>query len=107
MEFTTRAVHSGWTVFEVKGRVDGHSAPEFETQVMAGLTPEIKLSIDLSGLDYISSAGLRVLLGVHKRIASLGGRVVLMEPKSAVRDVLEISGFSSIFPIVSGLDELR
>ncbi len=84
----------------VSGRLDAVSAIEadkdFNSVVDAG---HDRLLINLANLNYISSAGLRVLLVVAKRIQQSGGNIVLCALSSNVKEVFEISGFSSIFKI--------
>jgi anti-anti-sigma factor len=55
--------------------------------------------VDCSQLDYISSAGLRTLLVAAKRLAPKGGKIALSAPKDLIKEILDIAGFSSIFPI--------
>jgi anti-anti-sigma factor len=64
-----------------------------------------RLLIELSQLEYISSAGLRVLLVVAKRIQQKGGKVVLCALVPNVKEVFEISGFSSIFKIFDTVED--
>ena len=84
----------------ISGRLDAVSAVEadrdFSSVIDAG---HENLLVNLGSLDYISSAGLRVLLVVAKRIQQNGGKVVLCSLSPNVREVFEISGFSSIFKI--------
>lgn len=84
----------------ISGRLDAVSAVEadkdFSSVIDAG---HERLLVNLTSLDYISSAGLRVLLVVAKRIQQNGGKLVLCSLSSNVQEVFEISGFSSIFSI--------
>ena len=92
-------------VISLKGRLDSVTAPVLEkdlTELMAG--EERFLVLDLGDLDYISSAGLRTLLVVTKRLREKQGRLLLASLKSVVREVFEISGFSSIIPIFESVD---
>ena len=59
-----------------------------------------KLVIDFSSLDYISSAGLRVLLGTAKRLSQAKGALRLFGLNETVREVFEISGFATILTVV-------
>jgi anti-anti-sigma factor len=88
------------TVVRVTGSVDGISAPDlqevFERQIRDG---RMRLVADLAGVDYTSSAGLRVLLGAMKDARTLGGDLRLAAPRPDVQRVLEMSGFASILKI--------
>ena len=75
------------------GRVDTITAPELEA---AAVTDGIEeLVFDLAQVDYISSAGLRVLLSAQKRMA--GKTMKIVNSKPAVKEVFDITGFSDIF----------
>ena len=66
---------------------------------------ETRLVIDLSRVDYVSSAGLRVFLMAFKRLTADGGKIVLCSLQEPVRQVFDIVGFYSMFPIVNSRDE--
>jgi anti-anti-sigma factor len=59
------------------------------------------VTVDLSKLDYVSSAGLRVFLSAAKAAKAKGGKLTLLSPKPAVMEVLQISGFDRILDIQS------
>lgn len=84
------------------GRLDGDNAPSHE-QALLALVNESEgaqqLTVDLSELDYISSAGLRVLLVAAKAAKRKGGTVMLSAPKASILEVLKISGFDKILPV--------
>ena len=87
-------------IVKLSGRLDSGTAQTAEesfTRVLAG--GAIYLAIDMSQLDYISSAGLRVLLVVAKKVQQAKGKVVLFGLVRNVREVFSISGFDRIFTI--------
>ena len=88
------------TVVQLQGKVDATSAPSVE-QALVGVIDqgEKKLVIDCSGLDFISSAGLRSLLLAVKKMKSEGGSIGLAALQPHVKEVFDISGFSSLFVI--------
>lgn len=75
------------------GRVDTLTAPELEAAVVLDGVEE--LVFDLAEVDYVSSAGLRVLLASQKRM--MGRKMVIANSKPAVKEVFDITGFSDIF----------
>lgn len=80
------------------GRLDSASAPIFEKKMKDVLDRgNNKILVDLGKLDYISSAGLRVLLMGAKGTQARQGKVTLCAMKPKIREVLEVSGFLSIF----------
>lgn len=88
------------------GRLDSSSSPELERllteQLEAGSQ---RLVLDFSRLDYISSAGLRVVLLAGKKLRASQGRMVLVSLQDMVRDVFDMSGFLSLFAVADTLDE--
>jgi anti-anti-sigma factor len=87
-------------VARLSGRLDSSSAPTAEeqlTRLIGSGTP--RLAIDLSNLDYISSAGLRVLLLVARKVQQAHGKLALFGLAPSVREVFSISGFDTIFTV--------
>ncbi len=80
------------------GRLDTITAPELDKEVRASLGGVEQLTLDFSGLEYISSAGLRVLLSAHKTMSSKGGMKV-KNVNEIVQEVLDVTGFSDILTI--------
>lgn len=82
------------------GRLDGSNAAAHEKELLALLVDDVDtITIDLSDLDYVSSAGLRVMLVTAKAAKARGGKVSLLSPKSTILDVLKMSGFDKILTI--------
>lgn len=82
----------------LKGRLDTNTAPELEKGV--GELKDVKvLKVDLTNLDYISSAGLRVILTLHKNMSSNGAKLIVAHPKDEVMEVFDMTGFSSFLTI--------
>lgn len=87
-------------VFTLAGRLDVLSAPEAKKVFKEWLDGgESRLVGDLSGLDYVSSAGLRVLLEVARAAAKSGGGLSLFGLKERVREVFEVVGLESLIPL--------
>lgn len=89
-----------WQILVVSGRVDSLTAPQLDAafkQLVDNGGSWLKL--DLSEVEYLSSAGLRVLLATLKAVRAQAGDLQLYSPRDNVRDVLEISGFSNLFTI--------
>ena len=87
-------------VVRLTGRLDSGAASAAEEQLSAALVVSPpRVAIDMSGLAYISSAGLRVLLVLAKKVQQQKGKVVLGGLAANVREVFTVSGFDSIFPI--------
>ena len=99
MELTIRK-ENGVVVASVKGRINAVTAPDFENQVLESIgEDENILIINLNELEYISSAGLRVILATAKKLKAKQGDILLSGLQGAVKEVFELSGFHSIFKI--------
>lgn len=83
-----------------EGRIDTITSPELEEAVAKLPEGVTSLTLDLSQADYVSSAGLRVLLGAQKRMGTAGGTMTVTNVCEAVRNVFDITGFSSILTSV-------
>ena len=86
-------------IIALEGRLDTMTAPELEAELGKSLGGADSLVLDFSKLEYISSAGLRVLLSAHKTMSSKGGMKVT-NVNEIVREVFEVTGFADILTIV-------
>lgn len=82
----------------LEGRLDTMTAPELEAELNKSLDGTDSLTLDFSKLEYISSAGLRVLLSAHKAMTPKGG-MKLTNVNDVVQEVFEVTGFSDILTI--------
>lgn len=82
----------------LEGRLDTVTAPQLEAELNGALAEAETLNLNFSKLEYISSAGLRVLLAAHKRMAGKGGMKVT-NVNEIVREVFEVTGFADILTI--------
>jgi len=82
----------------LEGRLDTTTAPELEASLKEDLDTVTELIIDLAKLEYISSAGLRVLLAAQKTMIKQGSMVVT-HPNDVISEIFEVTGFSTILTI--------
>ncbi len=82
----------------LEGRLDTMTAPELEAELNKSLSSAESLTLDFSKLEYISSAGLRVLLAAHKAMIGKGGMKVT-NVNEIVAEVFEVTGFADILTI--------
>ncbi len=80
------------------GRLDTTTAPQLEAELKISLNGVDSLVMDFAELDYISSAGLRVLLSTQK-VMNKQGRMVIRHPNETILEVLEVTGFTAIMTI--------
>lgn len=86
--------------FMLTGRLDTNTAPDLAEAVEACVTDDIrKVTFDFTYLDYISSAGLRVILVTQKKMNSRKGSMVVRHPNEIIWEVFEATGFTDIMKI--------
>ena len=94
----TKNVNGNIATIALEGRLDTTTAPELEKELKAVIESADALVLDFGDLDYISSAGLRVLLSAHKAMSRKGGMKVV-NVNELVREVFDVTGFSDILTI--------
>ena len=83
---------------KIAGRLDTNTAPDLEAAIKLDGVNEV--GFDIAQLEYIASAGLRVLMSVQKKMMAVGGKMTIAGANDTVRNVFEITGLSSIFELV-------
>jgi len=97
---------SAGTLVQVKGRMDAVSSPEFEKECLGVIEGGAKLLVvDLSGLEYISSAGLRSILASAKKIRGTGGTMKFCGLSGMVEEVFQVSGLGTMFTVAATAEE--
>lgn len=84
---------------EVSGFLNANTAPELEAKVDELIQGCESVTFEFSKLEYISSAGLRVLMSAYKRAAGVGGTIRVVGTSAEVREVFEITGFTDLFEV--------
>ena len=96
----SRKEEKGIHIFSLDGRFDAHSAGDVEKELNLTISKGArKLLVDMDGVEYISSAGLRVLLAVAKKLKKEEGEIKICCLKPYVKEVFDIAGFTQIFKI--------
>jgi len=99
-------VQNGINIFKLNGRLDSNTSQGFEKKVFQAISDGSKnMIVDFKDLDYISSAGLRVILKATKALKREDGQIMLCAMQDYVKEVFEIAGFDSFLPIVTTMDE--
>ncbi len=91
-------------VAHITGRLDAHGAAEVEPQLM-DLDCRTWMVLELSGMDYLSSAGIRVFVSLHKKLNAQAGKLALAGLQPYCREVMRVSGLDKHFPIFTTLAE--
>ena len=100
MPLLIHASQSGPTgVVALTGRLDGATASQLDEALQEAIKPSGALVIDMAGLDYVSSAGLRILLKGAKQAKAQASSLALCAMNASIREVFDISGFSTLFAI--------
>ena len=95
----TKNTENGVLTLALEGRLDTNTAPELEKEIGADLTDDVQtLILDLKDLEYISSAGLRVLLAAQKKMNKQGNMIV-KNANEMIMDVFQVTGFVDILTI--------
>ena len=99
------------TVVHLQGRWDASSAPDIDAAITPHIGPGCRMVLELSGVNYMSSAGLRTLLLLYRSAHEQQGHVVLACVPESLQDVMSITGFLDYFELYpdlpTALDELR
>lgn len=104
MEITHKE-ENGIVSISITGRLDADSSPEAEKVVKKALAgPTTRLLFNLGALQYLSSAGLRVLLSAAKEMRRREGKIVLCDLNEFVKEIFEVSGFQSLIPITDSVE---
>ena len=95
---TTKTLEDGVVKFALEGRLDTVTSPEFETELKEALADSKNLVLDFENLDYISSAGLRVLLAAQKIIGA-EGQMKIVNVNETIMEIFDVTGFTDILTI--------
>jgi anti-sigma B factor antagonist len=100
-----KEVREDITVISIKGDIDGATAPQLQDFVVAEIRPDCRIFLDTSHVEYMSSAGLRVLLVLHRKTHDSQGVLVLMGVSSDIYDAMSATGFLRHFILVNSFEE--
>jgi anti-sigma B factor antagonist len=93
------------TIVALKGDLDGQSAPAVQEQLLPLIDPSCQILLDMRGVPYISSVGLRALLLLYRKTVGLGGRIVLCGLSEMLQDTMMITGFLDFFEAYGTVEE--
>jgi len=93
-----KMIEDGAAVFTLEGRLDTVTSPDLEQELKAVLPELTSLTLDFENLEYISSAGLRVLLSAQK-VMTKQGSMTLVHVNETIMEIFEVTGFSDILTI--------
>jgi len=91
-------------IISIEGSIDSKTAGDLQSQIMEKVSETNNVLLDLTKVDYVSSAGLRVLLMIYRQIKSKNGKVILVGVSEEIRDVMSMTGFINFFEIADNID---
>lgn len=91
-------------IIKVNGSIDSNTAPDIQEKVLEASADSKNVIIDLSEVDFVSSAGLRVILMIYRQIKSKNGKVVLVGVSEEIEDVMTVTGFANFFEMVDTVE---
>ncbi|MBQ6365678.1 MAG: STAS domain-containing protein [Oscillospiraceae bacterium] len=94
----SKKIEDGKAVFALEGRLDTVTAPDLEKELKGSLDGIQDLVMDFEKLEYISSAGLRVLLSAQK-VMTKQGKMVIIHVNESIMEIFEVTGFADILTI--------
>lgn len=104
MDFHTK-IENGHAIVSLRGRLDLTTAPDCEQKFREVVADHHGMVVDMDGVEYISSAGLKTFFQLARMVKDKNGRVCLVNVKDNVRTVMEISGLNRILEIKDSMDE--
>ncbi len=99
----TEETRSGWHIVAVRGRADAESADRLETALRTAVDTSPKVAADLSGLDYVSSAGLRAFIQAARAAEARNAEFAICSPTTGVKRVFDLSGLQQILKVQGAL----
>jgi anti-sigma B factor antagonist len=99
----TRTI-DGASVIQLEGTIDGSSAPAAQAAIVPLLEPGCRLVLDLAGVDFMSSAGLRLMLLIFRQVSGAGGKVAMIGLSEEIRDTMSLTGFLDFFTTADSED---
>ncbi|MBQ9827041.1 MAG: STAS domain-containing protein [Firmicutes bacterium] len=100
-----KTLEDGKLAIALEGRLDTFTSPDLEKELEGVLDEAKEVSMDLAKLEYISSAGLRVLLSIQKKMNAAEGTFVVRNINDIVKEVFEVTGFDEILTIEGAPEE--
>lgn len=95
----TKTTDGTTLTIQIEGRLDTTTAPQLEAELSQSIDGMQKVYLDFSKLEYISSAGLRVLLSTQKKMKKQHGELIIRNANDTIKEVFEITGFVDILTI--------
>ena len=93
------------TTIAIEGSIDSKTAGDIQSKIMEKVSETDKVILDLTKVDFVSSAGLRLLLMIYRQIKSKNGKIVLVGVSDEIKDVMAMTGFINFFEFSQTTEE--
>jgi len=92
-------------ILTIQGSIDSKTAGDLQNQIMDSVADAKNIIMNLSAVEFLSSAGLRILLMVYRQLKARNGKIILVGVSEDIRDVMEMTGFINFFEIHQTLEQ--
>ena len=96
---TDKKINGKEITYTIEGRLDTNTSPDLDNEVSSSLDGMSSLVFDFTKLEYVSSAGLRVLLKAYKAMTAQKGTMVIRNVPDGIKEVLTVTGLNEVFTI--------
>ena len=108
MKLQYNELDNGIRLIKLSGKLDNYGVNSIDVEFIRNcMGDNVRVLVDLSGVNYISSIGIPMLINSAKSVASRGGKMALLNPIPDAQNVLEITGIPAIIPIYSHLESVE
>jgi len=107
MNIEAESLDGGIQKISLAGRMDVQGAQEIDLKFTSYTANKTAVIVDLSGVDFLASIGIRTLLMSAKAVSSRGGKMVFLNPDTNVTHILAMAGIDTLIPIFRSLDEAQ
>ena len=104
LEITKKTLENEVLLMTVSGAIDGSTSSDLRGEIVNTATPGCKMLLDLQQVTFMSSAGLRVMLLLHRQLQQGDSRVVLVGMREPIYDAMEATGFLKYFQTAADVD---
>jgi len=108
MKLQSKELENGIRLIKLTGKLDMYGVNSIDIEFIRRCSGDnLRVLVDLSGVNYISSIGFPMLINAAKSVASRGGKMALFNPQRNVAEILELTGIPLIIPIYSDLESAK
>jgi anti-sigma B factor antagonist len=102
----SKATTKGWQVIKVSGQIDSKTVTDLKNYLDSNIAEGAPMGLDVTEVPFMSSAGLRTLLTLHRKTEQMGISLAIIGLKSEIADTMKVTGFYQYFTIYSDLQSL-